>query len=50
MNFLTEITLLYDRGLTDPRHIVNVEEVIEFGYRVGTSVVTLAGFLIAGTK
>jgi hypothetical protein len=36
----------YDRGPTDPRNILGViEEVSEYGYRVGTSVGTLSGYL-----
>ena len=36
----------YDRGPIDPRNILGViEEVSEYGYRVGTSVGTLSGYL-----
>jgi hypothetical protein len=36
----------YDRGSTDPRNILGViEELSEYGYRVGTSVGTLSGYL-----
>jgi hypothetical protein len=36
----------YDRGPTDSRNILDViEEVSEYGYRVGTSVGTLSGYL-----
>jgi hypothetical protein len=36
----------YDRGPTDPRNILGViEEVSEYGYRVGTSVGTLSVYL-----
>jgi hypothetical protein len=36
----------YDRGPTDPRNILGViEEVFEYGFRVGTSVGTLSGYL-----
>ena len=40
------LILQYDRGPTDSRNILDViEEVSEYGYRVGTSVGTLSGYL-----
>jgi hypothetical protein len=45
ISFCTWI-FVYDRGPTDPRNILGViEEVSEYGYRVGSSVGTLSGYL-----